>query len=217
MAETGIELAKEKAREFFSTLNPESDILFFVSSNEARAIETANIYRRVVSEMGFKVIKHENVRDELAKNIGDGYIRTLDSLSLGHGSPFVASVFTPMSQQLEINWCAVDDDMRDKWERARKIISADDQGSWGANFHKHAERVKSIFPEIKSPNEEHDKKFKNLQRLVKFARRKTGNKDDQKNVKILAFGHENYMGIALENAFDDPEIKNCETIVFDKL
>ena len=36
-----------------------------------------------------------------------------------------------------------------------------------------------------------------------------------KNIKIVAFGHENYMLKALDKHFDEQSVGNCETISFE--
>lgn len=215
LPEDGIELANNKAREFFTQLNPEEDSLFFVSSDEARALETASIYKKIAKERGFEVLKPENVRGKLAEEIGDSEIRTLKSLSLNQKDALVAAVFSPDSQLGSPNWGAVDDEFKEKWARARAIINSHDYGSYGANLFHHSEAIAEIFPKIKTARELYEINFKNLLRLVKFAVDKISSSGQKKKVKILAFGHENYLAYALNKYFGEHEIKNCETLRVD--
>lgn len=210
LPEKGVEIARVEAENFFASLNSSKDNLFFVSSNEARALETANVYREVAHEQGFTVVKPEHIRSELARKIGEGEIRTIENLSLNIKNMLLTSVFNPGSRLGEINWSAVDSGVREKWEQARLIINADDKGSWGANFFHHSEAVQEIFPEIKTAREIYEGQFENLKRLARFGFKKSAEVDG--SIKILAFGHENYIGYALNEYFEDNEIKNCEAI-----
>ena len=94
LSEAGIELATKEAEKFFDTLDPVKDSLFFASSDQARALETANIYRQVAHARGFKVIKHENVRSKKSDEILRGEIRTFKNLSLDHtGGVLLGTLF----------------------------------------------------------------------------------------------------------------------------
>ena len=212
LPEAGIRLAQEKAEEFLSRLKPETDILFFVSSDEARALETANVYRQAAHAKGFEILKPEHVRGKFAEKIGEGEIRTLDQLSLNIKDTLLASVFSPDSQLGSPNWEAVDDEFKEKWKKAREIINSHDYGSYGGNLFHHSEAIAEIFPDIKTAKELYDVNFKNLLRLAEFGIKKAKESGLEKNVKILAFGHENYMGYALNEYFGDHNIGNCETL-----
>jgi len=80
--EKGIELAQEKAKEFFNALDPEKDILFFASSNEARALATAEVYRQEAIKRGFEIIKPSKTNLELSEEQTDGYVRVSNMPSL---------------------------------------------------------------------------------------------------------------------------------------
>jgi hypothetical protein len=111
LPESGVELAKEKAKEFFENLDPEKDILFFASSNEARALETANIYREIAKEKGFEIVRPENSRSGLSEELSDGDIRVVKILSIypyGETNAVIDSVFNPPSRRGDINWSAVE-------------------------------------------------------------------------------------------------------------
>lgn len=220
LTEQGIELAKQKAEEFFSHLNPEQDVLFFASSKEMRAFETAKIYRDVAQEKGFEVIvpyeqENKELKTGMVGEMASEDIRAIDSLSLHIPNVLTASVFNPDAYLGEINWEAVSDETKEKWEEARKIIDADDQGSWGANFFKHSEEIQKIFPEIKSSRDEYETTFQKMLKLAKFAQEKIKTSGSEKNIKVLAFGHENYMGHALNKYFGEHEIANCETLAIE--
>lgn len=188
--------------------------MFFVSSEEMRALETANIYKTIAKERGFEIIKPKQTRSKTADKIGGKEIRKLDTLSLNIKNTLVGSVFNPDKYLGEINLEAVDIETKEKWNKARKIIDAEDKGSWGANFYHHSEEIKKIFPEIQSSKEAYEKKFKNIIKLIKFANKKIKDTDYHKNIKVLGFGHENYMGYALNKYFSDSDLENCEAVNF---
>lgn len=212
LSERGLELAREKAKELFDSFNPKEDEIFFVSSSEARALETAAIYREVAKQRGFEIVVPENVRGNYAEEVGQGDIRVVQALSLNIKNTLLSSVFNPDVYLKNVNLDALDKDTRKKWEKAREIINSDDYGSWGANFFHYSEEISKIFPEIKSTKDLYETQFKNLLRLVKFGIKKIKESGRGKNVRILAFGHENYIGYALNKYFEDNEIGNCETI-----
>lgn len=211
LPENGIELARSSAERFFENLDPQKDVLFFASSNEARAVETANIYRQIAHSKGFKVIKPENARSVLSEEISDGEIRVLKNLGI-RSSGVIDSVFQSPNKRVFINWGAMDPDLKKRFDEASKIIEANDKGSFGANLATHSEEVKKIFPEIFTAKEQFDIQFRNLVKLMKFAFNKTSEPESEEQIKILAFGHENYMMYALEHYFKEEGIKNCETM-----
>ncbi len=212
LTETGVEMAKQEAERFFNGLNPEDDSLFFASSNEARAIETANIYREVAHAKGFTILKPEHARSGLSEEIADGEIRVIDKLSINSRHLLIESLFNSPAKRGNINWNAVDPEFKAKYDEASKIIEADDQGSYGGNLAKHGEKIKEIFPEIETAEELFRGQFQNLKRLAKFAVKKAQESDHEKNIKILAFGHENYLMYAIQNIFQEEGINNCETM-----
>lgn len=210
LTEEGVKLAREKAEEFFGELDPAQDKIFFVSSNEARALETANIYREVAHTHGFEVIKPDKSGGATAEQIGGGEVRTIENLSLNPEDTLIFNVFIPEKLLRPINWDAVDKEFKKKWELAREIIKNDDQGSYGANLHKHSVAIKGIFPEIETTQELHEKQFNNLLRLAKWAEKKFKIKESR--IKVVAFGHENYVLQALDEYMQEHGINNCETI-----
>ncbi len=219
----GIELAEEEAENFFDNLNPKEDALFFISSEEMRALETANIYKKIAKQKGFEIIKPErkkrkpeHIRSKTADKIGNGEIRKLDTLSLNIKNTLINTVFKPSKKYAlkEINWEGVDKDTKEKWDKARKIIDADDKGSRGANFFYHSEEVKKIFPEIKTSQDLYERQFKNITKLIKFADQKIKDADYSKNIKVLGFGHDSYLGYALNKYFSGFDLKNCEVVNF---
>lgn len=215
LTEAGVEMAHEAAEKFFEGLNSKIDQLFFASSNEARALETANIYREVALAKGFTVVKPEHARGKLAEEIGGGDIRVVQALSLNVKNTLLSSVFNPEAHLGEVKLDALDVETREKFEQARAIINADDRGSWGENFYEHGEEIQKIFPEVESSRDLYETQFKNLLRLTEFGLKKVEESDPDKQVKILAFGHENYMGYALNTYFNEHEIKNCEMVTIE--
>jgi hypothetical protein len=218
LTEAGVNLAHEKARELLSSMNAETDALFFATSPERRAIDTANIYREEARTLGFEIFSPEHVRGNLAEDIGEGELRVLETLSTRISNVLVSTVFNPgkLYRPESINWGAVTDETKQKFDEARSIITADDKGSWGANFTAHSEEIARLFPDdLKSAQKLYDTQFKNLIRLARFGVRKARESGLEKNVKVLAFGHENYIGAALEKYFHDQELLNCETLNID--
>lgn len=207
--------ARKEAEKYFDTLDPEQDAIFIVSSNEDRAIETGNEYREVAHERGFEVIKPNKPGSEISEQISEGEIRVIENLSLNIDNLLVASIFNPESAQVGWNWDKVEPELKTKWEEARKIINSDDKGSFGANFFAHSEAIKGIFPELKSAKDQFERKFQNLLRLIKFALKKVKESEYPKDIKVLAFGHENYLCYALNEYFDEEGIGNCESVDFE--
>lgn len=205
LPESGIELAEKSASEFLSKLDPEKDTIYVVSSNQMRALETAQIYAQKAQEMGFEVV--ENNID--GTNTSTKLVRTLGSLSLDQDNLVVNYVFQPEKITTTINWAKVKPETIEKYNKAREIVMVDDKGTWGANFHAHANKIKEIIPEIETPEELYNTQYKNLQRLADFARNKASG---TKKVNILAFGHENYMSVALEEETGNHSIGNTEAV-----
>ena len=218
LPEKGVELAKLEAEKFFAGLDPKKDVIFFASSNEARAIETANIYRQAAHEKGFEVLKPEHSRNEHAEEIGEGEIRVVKNLSIypdKNTNVVIDSVFNSPKKRSPINWNGITPEFKERFENASKIIEADDKGSFGANLAIHSEEIKKILPEISTAEELYKDKFQNLLKLLKFGIQKAESSGQEKQVKIIAFGHENYLMYMLEKSFHEDGIKNCEAINFD--
>lgn len=210
----GLELAKVKASEFFSKLDPEKDAIFITSSNEARALETADEYRKIAHELGFEIIRPKNTRNPLGNNMGEGEIRVLQNLSLNVNDITLNCVFNTGNILNKVQEGAIDEETRQRFLRAREIIEKDNQKSWGGNFYKHSEEIIKILPELKGAKELYETQFKNILRLLNLGFSKVDSSNYSKNIKILGFGHENYLGIALEKYFGDHNIGNCEVINF---
>jgi len=96
LTEEGRQNAESKAKELLLNMEPRRDILFFVSSKENRAIETASIYRDIAIQHGFEIVDHGNKGRENNQNI-----RELTALSLKNIRPFVVLIFTPEQYQPE--------------------------------------------------------------------------------------------------------------------
>lgn len=212
----GVEQAQEKATEFFKELNPENDILFFVSSSEARALETARIYLDEAHKQRFEIIQPEHVRGELVDSIGDGQVRVIKTLSLNIKNTLLDALFDPTKTLDRINMEALDSETRNRWEAARQIITENgDTENWGTNFIRYSDEIQKIFPEIKTSKELFESRFKRLLQLYKFATEKFRNFGSDKNLKVLAFGHKETVGYALQEYFGDHNINNCEAITLE--
>lgn len=221
LPEKGIELAEQEAEKFFSKFDPQKDTVFFVSSNEARALETANIFRQVAHKKGFEIIKPEHSRSKLSDKIADGEIRVLQNLSIypdDESNAVLDGVFNSPAKRGKVNWEAVNNtELKARYDKASAIVEADDQGSFGANFSVHSEAIKQILPEITTAEELYRTQFQNLIKLLKFGMEKARATGLDKNIKIMAFGHENYLMVALEKMFQEDGIKNCEVIHFSEV
>lgn len=215
----GVELAKQEAEKYFSRLDPAKDALFFASSNQARALETGKIYADIARAKGFEILKPNQVepRDSgrtLAQTIGGGDVKVVRSLSLDIGNVLAQCVFSPENQleKARLHWENVDADLKARWDQARAVIEADPKASWGDNFITHSEAVKTLLPEVATAKELYERDFAHLARLAEFGLNKARDSGIQKNVKILAFGHENYLGTFLEEVMREDGIKNCEVM-----
>ncbi len=63
------------------------------------------------------------------------------------------------------------------------------------------------------PNtDSYERQFRNLLRLVLFSARHDSEFNSGKRIKILAFGHENYIRPFLNEYFADTKLDNVETI-----
>lgn len=216
LTESGVELAKQEAQKYFAELDPQKVKLFFVSSNESRAIETANIYRETAKNLGFEIIKPEHSRSQIADELAGGEIRVIENLSINSENIMIDGIFSPASLRGRPDLNLVPSEVKEKYLRAIAIIDADDRGSWGANFSAHGEAIKKIFPEIKSATDIYESKFKNFLRLYKFAEQKAEEAGDEVGpIKVLAFGHENMMLHALGKFFGNGQLKNCEAVGFE--
>lgn len=218
----GQKFAREKAEEFFNGLDPQMDALFFVSSDLVRAAETAKIYLDVARERGFKIIlprerseKHSDYRNK-AEEIGKGYIRKINCLTLNHlKNKLREEVFQPQDYLKEFvkHPENVSDETKELWEKARKIIEADNGASWGENYAKHNEAIAKIFPDVKSAEEVYRLKFLPMMRLIKFGQQKINEANPEKNIKVLSFSHENSFLHFLNENFGG-SMANCESIGF---
>ena len=228
LSEKGIELAERMAEEFFDRLDSKKDILFFASSNEARALATGNIYRKEAEKRGFEIIKPEKTNLELSKEEKesgkadlheetDGYIRMSSMLSLNprvyaEHSIFVAGLPSFVQKLIAESLPAEEGK---KWLQAREIINnAPDEikkKGFGEVYHRYADQVKELFPNVKNA-EQMEKRFQNIVKLARWGMEKAKAAGLEKNLKILGFGHENYASPVLEKYFGDREMSNCEAL-----
>lgn len=210
----GRAFAEQEAKKYFERLDPKEDRLFFVSSNEARALETADVYRRIAHEKSFEVIKPIHARSEYAEALADGEIRVLETLSLNSKNLVLDFIFNPRAKKT-INWEGVDSETKARFEKGSAIVEASDQGAFGANFLKHSEAVKLLVPEITSAVELYETKFKAMLKLLRWAEKRVSEEDMKgKRVKIMAFGHENALVHPLKKFFEEEGLNNCEVVEF---
>ena len=225
----GKEFARKKAEEFFDAknpetgellMNPEADALYFVSSDLVRAAETAKIFLDIARERGFEIIpsreKYRFSPRNKAEEIGEGYIRKINCLTLNHlGNMLREKIFMPNDYLAEVvkDQQIVSEETRAKWKEARAIIESDNKDTWGKNYHAHSEKIAKIFPNVKSAEEVYKSKFFKIINLIKFAQNKIKEKNPEKNIKILGFSHENSFIHFLNENFGE-SMENCENIGF---
>ncbi|MFA7209236.1 MAG: hypothetical protein WC120_03035 [Parcubacteria group bacterium] len=214
LSKEGIILAEQEAEKLLSEFNPDDDGLFFVSSGQVRAMDTASIYMKVAERKGFEIVCPKRSRSAYSDEVSEGRIRKIKNLSLRIDNVLVQYLFMP-TRSVDVDWEKVPAEARKKWEEARKIVENKNYGNWGANFFHYSEELKKFFPEIKSAKDTFDVNFKNLLRLIRFGHDKIKESGSGKNIKVMAFGHENYIAYALNEYFGDHEIKNCEAIKID--
>lgn len=217
LPDKGISLAKSEAEKLFSGMDPEKDAIFFISGDQARALETAIIYKTIAKERGFTVIRPEHHRNPLAERMDEEEIRVVRPLSLQNDNPFWSAIYYPPSKSPSINWKKIDVETKSKWEKAHEIVVSDDKGSWGANFLYHSDALREfgLLPGHQNTAKGFfDKQFQQIIRLVRFAAQKAGEGFENKKVRFIFFSHENHLLKALEQYFNE-RIDNCEIIAFD--
>jgi hypothetical protein len=156
-------------------------------------------------------VKYRNKAEE----IGEGYVRKIDCLTLDHLDNVLRErVFLPQDIMSEVGDSnKVSEETNNKWAAARKIIESDNRGSWGDNYAAHSEAIQKIFPNVKSAKDLYESKFKKMMRLVRFGQEKINEQNPEKNIKVLAFSHENSFLYFLNKNFGE-SMKNCESITF---
>ena len=223
----GVKLAQESAKEFFKKLDPATEQLFFVSSNEARAIETAGIYRDEALANTFTIIKPEHTRSPISDEHLGGDIRVIDALSINFKNAIASSLLNPPSSRHPVNYDALDPREVTLYKKLQETIDKDNKGTFAANFLAYGDEIKKYLPEFETAEDLYNRNFKNLIRLFRFAEKKinepivsadseseSGSKKEavQKKIRILAFGHENQVLVALNTYFAEQGIHNCEVL-----
>lgn len=214
LTEAGRELSQNKANIFFNELDPHKTKLFFVSSNEARAIETASIFKKIAEEKGFNILTPENTRSDFVDKYTDGNIRVIDSLSINPQNILMAvSIFNTGKQDTTSFFDKLDEQTKEKWIKVRNIIDQNDKGSWAKNYKEYGEMVKGFLPDqVKTTQDLYENNFKNIKRLIQWSAKKI--EQSHENIKVIGFGHEDYMLEFLNQEFEEEGIKNCEMINF---
>lgn len=215
LTEAGIELAEQEAEKIFSAMDPVTDAIFIASSDQSRALETAQIYKNIAKEKGFTIIAPEHDRNPLAEQMNEKEIRVVKSLSLQPESSLWGALFSPPAQLGPIHWEGVDPAVRLQWENARQVVLQDDKGNWGANFAHYSDVLKErgLLSDTQSTARElFETQFVQLLRLARFGAKKSAGGFNGKRIKIIVFGHENYVAKALEEYFGEEGIQNCEVV-----
>lgn len=219
----GKKLARKKAEEYFNKLSPETDALFFVSSDLVRAAETAKIFLDVARKRNFEIIK-PRTRDRKPRNhaeeIGEGWIRKIECLTLNHLENMLREFVFAQKDYLKegiVNPEAVSEETKEMWVRARKIMEEGGiEDTWGKNYMKFAERFEKerIFPDVMSAEQVYKSKFFNMARMAKIAEQKMREQNPEKNIRVVAFSHENSFLHFLNENFGE-HMHFCENINFE--
>lgn len=242
----GLELARKRAEDYFDARNPETgellrdpakDALFFVSSDLVRAVETARIFLDAARERGFEIIKPRSneatqidyrgkriPRNRFFKNhaeeIGEGWIRKIDCLTLDHLENMLREWIFDKKDVLSkiVNYPgAISEETKAMWIKARKIMEEGGiEDTWGKNYAKFAEKLEKegIFLDVLSAEQVYKAKFFNMARLVKFAEKKMQEQTPPKNTRVLGFSHENSFLHFLNENFGE-HMHFCENISFE--
>ena len=240
----GKERAQAKAKEFLSRFDAKRDALYFASSDLVRARETANIYLTTAKEMGFSIIESSPVdakrpSESIKKALGGNEIRTLESLSLNIKNMLVEFVFSPHNYLEPKNGEGehvlfpqnVSAPTKKLFKEARKIVEADDRGTWGKNFLAHSSAIGELFskyaaahpeeavPTITTAEDMYATRFKTMLREMKLAKETAGAKTDdaKKRIRVVAFTHENPLLFFLEKEFNKHGIERLEAVGFEAI
>jgi hypothetical protein len=114
---------------------------------------------------------------------------------------------------------AVSKETKEMWVKARRIMEEGGiEDTWGKNYAKFAERLEKegIFLDVLSAEQVYKSKFFNMARMVKFAEKKMQEQNPEKNVKVMAFSHENSFLHFLNENFGE-HMKYCENINFEPI
>ena len=208
----GVELAKKSAKEFLKTLDPNKDELFFVSSNEVRALETAEIYHNEATMRRFIISKPEHSRSSISDKYLNGDIRMVNALSINFKNSIANNLLNPQSSRRQINFEALDPKEVETYKNLQEEIDKDNKGSFAANFLAYGDLVKKEIPEFETAEDLYNRNFKELIRFFKFAEKKAESSTPERQLRILAFSHENQLLVALNKYFDEHGINNCEIL-----
>lgn len=208
----GVELAKKSAKEFLKTLDPNKDELFFVSSNEVRALETAEIYHNEATMRRFSILKPEHSRSPISDKYLNGDIRMVNALSINFKNSIASNLLNPQSSRRQINFEALDPKEVETYKKLQEEIDKNNKGSFAANFLAYGDLVKKEIPEFETAEDLYNHNFKELIRLFKFAEKKAESSTSERQIRILAFSHENQLLVALNKYFDERGINNCEIL-----
>lgn len=217
LTEKGKREARQEAEIFFKEFGPEKDAFFFASSDFVRAAETAKIYLDVAKEQGFEIIIPEKPGSPIVEEVGDGKIKHLQNLSLKIDNALVDQLFNHKTDYLKLaqeRGIEFDQDLIARWTQAREIIEKDNKGSWSENWRCHGEQIKQIMPEITTAREMFDSQFQNLKRLMEFGRNKIKASGHQKNIRVLAFTHENLFTHWLSEQWNESGLNLGEFVSF---
>lgn len=181
----GVILARAEAAKLFAKF-PKGSSVAFLTSDLQRAKETAHLYKAVAEEAGLII-------EEMGKS-EDG-VRELHSLSLREYNPLSLDVFNSYVKAEDIEtyqWDSVESEYKEQWLEAYNFIRACGvKESWGKNFHHYSQQIKERFPLLGIEDKQtlFDKQFTPLMRMAHWALKRFHND----NVKILCFGHEDYV------------------------
>ncbi|MFA5925725.1 MAG: hypothetical protein WC831_02220 [Parcubacteria group bacterium] len=164
------------------------------------------------------------VTKELFERQGGNEIRTLGPLSLDNiKQMFVEFIFHQdnyMNKVQKKYLEKIPDGYKELWAEARKIIEADNKGSWGANFLEYSEQLQRLFDEHKarqssdsniiphfaSVKDMYEKNFRNtlylMERYDDAIDAYEADHPRHKRIRVLGFSHENQLIYFLNKEFN---------------
>lgn len=205
-------------------MDPATTILHIWSSDEARTINTCQIFTEQATQAGF-AISPSSTKRKGAYWLTTEPISRNEILSIDTPNTLLSTIFMPKgrfnytlsmlqtdrdtdlkaqelySKILEIK-SIIDTENQEASERGEKI-------NWGSNYAKYGDYVHNILPNIEGPEQMYRRKFI---KGIKFLQKKSICAQNQDH--IILFGHENILLYFLKTQFEKERFDNCEILGF---
>jgi hypothetical protein len=224
LTEKGKLQAQEGAKEILKNLKPEQTMLHVWSSDEARAVNTSQIFIEEATKLSFK-ISPSNPKRKGAYWLTTEPISRTEVLSISTPNTLLATIFMPTStfrctqEMLQTEGESAEDAqiLLNKISEIREIIDRENQEAieqgeainWGRNYAKFGDYVNTILPDVDGPEQIYRLKFIKGVRLLQKKSQDSNNTDH-----IVLFGHENILLHFLKSQFKREHYDNCEILNF---